>query len=235
MSLPGIVGQEHVEHEQVGYEQAERELDLLIREARRRQRRRRLRLAVLMLAAFGSAGVVAASASGWLAELTDSGPAHGRSASTTGGRCPVSPVRWVANAQFDAYVLGNGPFRLGMGVRYDLRSHQVVLGQGTPHWGAIEAIWWLARPGRLPETITVRGVALGTHAPIEVRPSNGGLAPGRGPLVFSNDFHPARNASPFPTFYPGSVWLRTGGCYALNISGRGFHERLVLDVAQRSA
>lgn len=231
MSLPGIV--EQVEHEQVGDEQ--RELELLIREARRRQRRRRVRLALLMLAALGSAGVRAAGASGWLAELTDSGTAHGRSASTASGRCAVSPARWVANSQFDAYVLGNGPFRLGMGVPYDSRRHQVILGQGTPHWGAIEAISWLARPGRMPSAITVRGVALGTHAPIEVRPSNGGLAPGRGPLIFTNDFRPARNASPFPTFYPGSVWLRAGGCYALDISGRGFHERLVFDVAQRSA
>lgn len=226
MALLSTVEHEQAEHQQDDHERVGGELDLLIREARRRQRRRQLRLALLTLAAVASAAVVTAAA-GWLTRATDGGTGRGMPAGTAAARCPASPVRWVANSQFDAYVLGNGPLRLGIGVRYDSRRQLVVLGRGTPHWGAIEAIWWLARPGRMPAAITVRGRALGKPAPIEVRPSDGGLAPGHGPLRFVNDFRAAPDASPFLTYYPGSVWLRTGGCYALDVSGRGFHERLV--------
>lgn len=219
MSLLTVVEQEEVELE----------LDLLIREARRRQRRRRLTLVLVTLIGLVGVGAATGALSGWLAGESNKVSAGGLSASRPGARCPASPVRWVANSQFDAYVVGTGGFRLGIGNAYR-RNRGFVLGRGTRRWAGIEAIWWLAKPERVPGPITIRGRALDGQGPIEVRPSDGGQAPGSGPLTLPDDFQPAPHASPYPAAYPGSIWVRAGGCYAVDVSGRGFSERLVLNV-----
>jgi hypothetical protein len=218
----------------VDHEDAELELDLLIREARQRQRRRRLTLAAIAVIAIGALGAAIGADSGWLSASTSS---RGASASSVGGsgvRCPASPVRFVANAQFNAYVAGSGRVRLGIGNPYEKSRHLVVLYHRTAHsWAGIEAIWWLANPD-VRGPITVRGVALSKQGPIEVQPSDGGLAPGTGPLTLPSDFQPAPDASAYPMVYPGSVWVRAGGCYAVDLSAHGFSEQIVFDVVMRS-
>lgn len=216
-----------VEHDEVELERDEIELglDLLIREARRRKRRRRLTLASLALAVLGLGGVATGAVGGWFSAAAPSVTAGSRSAGTAGARCPASPARMVANSVFTATVLGTGPVRLGVGNVYETRRRKIVV--VTPKarsWGGIEAIWVVEPGTRGP--ISVRGVALAKQGPIAVQPSGTGpTTPGASALTL-----PA--ASPlYPgAAYPGSLWVRAGGCYALAISGRGFSERLVFAV-----
>lgn len=221
------------EHEELGYE--EDELALLIREARRRQRRRRLRMT--LTAVIGVAAVATASASGWLSGPGPSGTALGPSAVGSISRCPASPARHVSNATFAATVIGDGPVRLGVGNVYESKAHRVlVYNHRAGSWGGIEAIWWVPKPAaRGP--IIVRGVALGAQRPVEVQPSDVGRGPGAGPLILSgpSDAFPAYpGAASSGAVYAGSLWVRAGGCYAVEISGRGISERLVFDVAMRT-
>lgn len=215
--LLGVIRREYLD--------LERELELLIREARRRQRRRRRARALIACGALAVAGAATGAVSGQFAKVTGSGGDTPRSAAGAGARCPTSPASFVSNATFAATVIGNGRVRLGVGNVYETtRRRVVVYHHAARSWGGIEAIWWVARSGtRGP--ITVRGVALGKQGPFEVQPSGGGQAPGVGSLTLP---------APSPLFpgstYPGSLWVRTGGCYAVDISGRGFHERIVFDV-----
>ena len=129
---------------------------------------------------------------------------------------------------FDATVFGRGLVRLAIGNRYDKASRRVTLGTTTaPGWLAIEAIWLTARGYDGP--FIARGVRLGRPGPIEVKQANLGQAPGSGPLSI-----PAEGDNTGFGFrvYPGSVWVRSSGCYAVQISGRGFNESIVFDGRQ---
>jgi hypothetical protein len=207
-AAPGVVEQEA----------PEQELNLLIREARRRQRRRRLALSAGVTAALGlalglamgvgSAGTPAARSS------RERPPSLGPN-----GRCPTSPATFVANAVFDATVLGRGTVRLAIGNVYDKARSRVLLGTTqVPGWSAIEAIWVTA-PG-YHGSFVVRGVRLGTPGPIDVE------YPGPGSLEIPAEVD---NTGFGFRVYPGSVWVRSSGCYAVQISGRGFNESIVFD------
>lgn len=211
---------------------AERELQLLIREARRRQRRRRSRAALFSLVVLAAVAAAAGQLSGWSSHASG-GSRRSIPADAAGTECPVSPAGWVASRAFDAEVLGNGGVRLGIGVPYDSRRKRLVLVRGAHSWAGIEAIWWLARPADVHGPITVRGVAIDGRGAIAVKPSDSGLAPGHGSLLLPGGDRPATGAYPDQTVYPGSLWVRKGGCYALEISARGMRERLVFHVAER--
>jgi hypothetical protein len=228
MSLPSVA-----EHEALGCE--EDELALLIREACRRQRRRRLRV-TLLTAVVGSAALATTAASGWLSAPAPSGTAGAPSATRSVTRCPASPARRVSNATFAATVIGDGPVRLGVGNVYEPKAQRfLVYEHRAGSWGGIEAIWWVSkRAARGP--VIVRGVPLGKQRPLEVQPSHGGQGPGAGPLTLSgpSDAFPAYpGAASAGAVYAGSLWVRAGGCYGVEISGRGISERLVFAVAMR--
>lgn len=217
-----------IEHEQV-----ELELDLLIREAHRRRRRRQLRMAALTLAAVGSIGVATAAANGWLAGLVDSGAARGPSAQRSAASCPASPARMVSNATFAATVIGDGPVRLGIGNVYSSHPRRVfVYHRKARGWGGIEAIWVVTHG--VHEPVAVRGFALERQGPIDVASSDGGQAPGATTLTLSGPSEEAPNPSYPASVYAGALWVRAGGCYAIDVSARGLRERLVLDVAMRT-
>lgn len=214
-------------------EATESELELLIREARRRRRRRRIRLALISVPTFGSAAVITAVASGWLPALTGDAPAGRASSGASTARCPVSPARFVANSTFSATVIGDGRVRLGVGNIYQGAQRRVVVyHRGSHGWGGIEAIWVVRRGAPLP--LVARGVALGKRAAVEVQAADGGQTQGSGPLTLSGP----TDASPVTAYpgsvYAGSLWVRTGGCYAVDVTGRGFSERLVFDVVTRA-
>jgi hypothetical protein len=204
---------------------AEFELELLIREARRRRRRRCIRLVLIAFLALGGAAVITAAVSGWFSALTRDAPAGRLTGGTSTTRCPVSPARFVANTTFSATVIGDGRVRLGVGNGYQsTRQAITVYHHGRRGWGGIEALWIVRRGA--PLALVMRGVALGKQGPIEVQPSDSGLSPGTGSLQLSGARDVAANQPA-----PGSLWVRTGGCYAVDVSGRGFSERLVFDVA----
>jgi hypothetical protein len=208
-------------------EEAELELDLLIREARQRQRRRRLILTFATTFACGIAALAAVAATGGISTGTHVATANSYSASAAGGRCPATPARLVANSVFTATVIGDGPVRLGIGNEYEKTRRTVIVYQPRPRgWGGIEVLWIERPTARGP--ITVRGIALGKRGPVEVQPSENGLAPGAGSLTL-----PPRTALNPDLIDPGALWVRAAGCYAVEISGRGFSERIVFAVTTR--
>ena len=213
----------------VEQESVEQELTLLIREARRRQRRRRISRALVALGITAAAALAALAAAG--AYSSTAQPATtGVSATRTGGACPTSPARFVANSSFAASVLGRGGLRLAIGNRYLKRSRRVVLGStGTPGWSAMEVIW-VRQPGH-PGTIAVHGVRLGKSGPIDVGSSDAGQSPGSPGLSLVPGS--ANTAPGGVQLYPGVIWVRSGGCYALTVNGRGLRERIVFDAQAR--
>jgi hypothetical protein len=215
----------------VEQEPAELEFELLIREARHRQWRRRRRRALVGVSAL----VVVAGALAAATDLLSSSAGNdgGRQTGASATACSASPAEFVSNSVFAATVIGTGRVRLGIGNVYEQTRRRVVVRHaGARSWGGIEAIWWLA-DADVRGPITVRGVALDRQGPIEVQPSDGGLAPGSGALTLQSNFQSAPNASAYPTVYPGSLWVRRGGCYAVDLSARGFSERIVIDVLLR--
>jgi hypothetical protein len=203
------------------------ELELLIREARRRQRRRRLVIGFALLAAVAVAA---------LAQTEDlfGGSQPARSASLfpalgPHGRCPVSSGYWFQGADFVGPVLGHGPVRVLIGNRGDVVHGRVDLGAtAVSRLAAIETIWF-AMPG-YNGPFVVRGARLGRPGPIEVQPGDGGLSPGSGPLVVPAGGTNNTFADGYRTM-PGSTWIRTPGCYAYHVTGRGFSENIVFDAA----
>ena len=106
----------------------------------------------------------------------------------------------------------------------------MVLGTtGTPGWSAIEVIW-VRQPGH-PGTIAVRGARLGKPGPIDVGSSDAGQSPGSAALSLAPGS--ANTAPGGAQLYPGVIWVRSGGCYALNVNGRGLRERIVFDAQAR--
>jgi hypothetical protein len=71
---------------------------------------------------------------------------------------------------------------------------------------------------------------------MQVQPDYSGLNPGSGPLVVPAG--PTINSFPTPgpgTYrgyrtVPGSTWVKSPGCYAWQVDGRGFSEVIVADL-----
>ena len=207
----------------VEQEAPENELNLLIREARRRQRRRRLALTTVATAVLVIAvGLAVAGRSSRSPTRLIHGSLPGLGPQ---GQCPASPATFVSNAVYDATVLGRGTVRLAIGNRYDRARGRVVLGTTeAPGWSAMLAIWVTA-PG-YDGTFVVRGRRLGAPGPIDVHADGTGLHPGAGPLSIPAE---ADNTGYGFRIYPGSVWVRSSGCYAVQITGRGLSESIVFD------
>lgn len=225
------------------------EHELLIREARRRQRRRQLTALLLLLAAGGAyLGLQgAASAPPQHASLL-SRPLH-FPALRPGGRCPVSSGYMANNAYFAGGVLGNGPVRVLVGNAGDIpHGHAKLATTATHGWFSLETLWF-AIPS-YNGSFVVRGARLGRRGAIEVQPGDEGQAPGRGPLIVSagptintyyTNWRPVHVRDPvtgrlslayFGYGYrtvPGSTWVKSPGCYAWQVDGRGFSEDIVVD------
>jgi hypothetical protein len=212
------------------------ELDLLIREARRHQRRRQILAAVaLVLAAAGVYLGARSAASTPRPESLLARPLHFPSLGPD-GRCPAtSGPQAIVKSFFVGGMLGSGPVRVSIGNAGDFARGRVRLGTGGPGpWHALETIWF-AMPG-YDGPFVVRAARLGKPGPIEVQPGGNGLSPGSGPLVVpagptSNNYPP-----PGPGTYhgyrtvPGSTWVKTPGCYAWQVDGRGFSEVIVVNL-----
>lgn len=213
-------------------EPAALELDLLIRQARQRQRRRRRSIAaVLALAAAAYLGVGAATSTGLSRSLLARplrfpmlGP---------GNRCPVTAGRPTNNPYFAGGMFGRGPVRVSIGNVGNLARGQLELGTtSTPRWHALETIWF-AEPG-YNGPFLVRAARLGKPGPIEVQPGSTGQSPGSGPLFVPAG--PTINSFPEPgpgvyhgyRTVPGSTWVKSPGCYAWQVDGRGFSNVIVV-------
>ena len=212
----------------------ELELELLIREARRRQRRRRLvTVLVFVLAALGvylgtgSAG--SPSRSGSLL----SRPLHLPSLGPR-GRCPVTRGYEVNNPYFGGDALGKGPVRVLLADGGDVLHGRVDIGTSAARrWLAMQTLWF-AMPG-YNGPFVVRGARLGKRGAIEVQPAGSGQSPGLGPLVVRGgptlNSYPvaATNASHIYRTAPGATWVKSPGCYAWQVDGRGFSEHIVVE------
>jgi hypothetical protein len=202
-----------------------RDVELLIKEARRRQRRRRLAI-ILVLVAVPAAYVVArAFTSPRLSASLLARPLH-FPALGRGGRCPVSTGSRIDTSYFTGTALGSSPVRVLLADRGDVLRGRVDLGaSAAPGWSALQTLW-IAMPG-YDGPFVVRGARLGARGPIEVQPSETGLSPGSGPLVVAAG--PTSNSQDGYRTVPGSTWVKSPGCYAWQIDGRGFSEILVVD------
>lgn len=228
------------------------EHELLIREARRRQRRRRLAMAFTVIAAGGAyIGARSANSAPPRPASLLSRPLHFPSLGP-GGRCPVSSGYTASNAYFGGGVLGRGPVRVLIGNRGDIPRGRVSLGAPAAHgWFGLETVWF-AMPS-YDGPFVVRGARLGGRGPIAVQPSDQGLGPGSGPLVVpagptNNTYYTAwrsrRVRDPVSgrpvtvqvgygyRTMPGSTWVRSPGCYAWQVDGRGFSDVLVADLTR---
>jgi hypothetical protein len=202
-----------------------RDVDLLIKEARRRQRRRRLAI-ILVLGAVLLAYVVArASTTPRLSASLLARPLH-FPALAPGGRCPVSTGSTLATSDFTGSALGSGPVRVLLADRGDVLRGRVDLGtSAAPGWYALQTLW-IAMP-RYSGPFVVRAARLGARGPIEVQPSETGLSPGSGPLIVTAG--PTLNSQGGYRTVPGSTWMKSPGCYAWQVDGRGFTKIIVVD------
>ena len=226
------------------------ELELLIREARRRQRRRRLAgLLVLLAAGAAYLGVERATSAPARPVSLLSRPLHFPSLGA-GGSCQVSSGYVANNAFFGGGVLGHGPVRVLIANRGDIPRGHARLGTSSAHgWFALQTLWF-AMPSYSGPYV-VRGARLGTRAPVAVQPSNQGLGPGQGPLVvragptadtYYTNWRTKRVRDPVSgrpvttqvgygyRTVPGSTWVRSPGCYAWQVDGRGFSEIITVDL-----
>ena len=198
------------------------DLELLIPEARRRQRRRRLVLTFILLAALAAYLVTHTTAHSTrvTSRLAYSPPFPSLG---PGGRCPVSSGVAFNNSDFAGIALGSGPIRVLIANAGDIRHGRPELGTTqAPGWFALQTIWF-AKPG-YHGPFAVRAARLGAKGPIEVQPGRTGLTPGSGSL-----FIPAGPTAAFADGYrtqPGSTWVKSPGCYAWQVRGRGFSESI---------
>lgn len=222
--------------------------ELLIREARRRQRRRRLALMITVAGAVLASYVV--TQSGGPAPRPDSllaRPLHFPSLGA-GGRCPVSSGRMVNNQFFVGPVLGSGPVRVLLGDTGDIVHGRVDLAaRRVSGWFALQTLWF-AMPG-YDGPFVVRAARVGAESPIEVQSGGNGQLPGSGPLVvpagptintFYTNFRAGhrrdtvtgRSVSTLTGYgyrtVPVGTWVRSAGCYAWQVDGRGFSETIVV-------
>ena len=223
------------------------EPELLIREARRRQRRRRL--AVIGVAAAVLAGylVIRSAAPAQRSQSLLARPLHFPSLGHD-GRCPVSSGRTVNNPFFAGPALGSGPVRVLVGNRGDVVHGRVKLGTTDDQgWFAIQTVWFAMPSYNGP--FVVRAARLAAKGPIEVQSGGTGVSPGSGPLVVPagptiNTFytnwrvgHPrdavtGRLITNLTGYgyrtVPGGTWIKSAGCYAWQVDGRGFSETIIL-------
>ena len=142
------------------------------------------------------------------------------------GGCPASPGYAVSNPYFAGSAVGAGPVRVLLADAGDIRHGRVDLGRSeAPHWFALQTLWF-AMPG-YDGPFVVRGGRLGRRGPIDVQPGASGLDPGAGPLVVAAG--PTINTQAGYRTVPGSTWVRSPGCYAWQVDGRGFSDVIVVD------
>jgi hypothetical protein len=201
---------------------------LLIQEARRRQRHRWLAVLLAVVVGATSYAVVQATSTGTPPVLSlslFSRPLHlpplGPNAS-----CPTSTGSFLHTPLTSGTALGNGPVRILIGNAGDLAHGRVDVGtSNTSHWGALETIW-IAVPG-YEGPFVVRARRIGAPGAIEVQPGPTGLTPGSGPLVVPAG--PTANSANGYRAVPGSIWVKSPGCYGVQIDGGSFSEVTVVD------
>ncbi len=143
-----------------------------------------------------------------------------------GARCPASGGTLVSNGYFGGTSFGTGPVRVLVANRGSLRHGRVVLGTtDTPGWFAIQTLWY-ARPG-YGGAFVVRAARLGGGGPVPLPPPRPGLGLPSGQLVVPAGA--TLNTLDGYRTVPSSAWMRSGGCYAWQVDGRGFSETIVLD------
>jgi hypothetical protein len=208
----------------------ERELELLIREARRRQRRRRL-VAALLIAAAAAGAYLTTRGIGSAVQSRSllSRPLHLPSLQP-GQPCPTSSGYTVNNSYFAGKALGDGPVRVLLDDTGDVLRGRVDITAGSKQsWHALQTLWF-AKPGyRGP--FVIRAANLGAGGPIEVQPGSSGLTPGSGPLAVAAG--PTINTGDGYRTVPGSTWVTSPGCYGWQIDGRGFSETIIVRVVGR--
>lgn len=226
------------------------ELELgVITDARRRQRRRRLGMLLIALAAAGMVlGIWGTAGPGPRSASLLSRPLH-LPALGPGGRCPVSSGHVVNNPYFGGTVLGTGSVRVLVADEGDVLHGRPQLGRTEARgWFALQTLWF-AMP-RYNGPFVVRGGRLGRREPMAVQPGATGLTPGSGPLIvpagptintYYSNWRPGHLRDAVTgrlvqalTGYgyrtvPGSTWVRSPGCYAWQVDGRGFSEVIVID------
>jgi hypothetical protein len=202
-----------------------RDVELLIKEARRRQRRRRLAIILVLSAGLSAYLVARASTSPRLSASLLARPLH-FPALALGGRCPVSNGSTLDTSDFTGAALGSGPVRVLLADRGDVLRGRVDLGTSeAPGWYALETLW-IAMPG-YSGPFVVRAARLGARGPIEVQPGGTGLGPGSSRLIVAAG--PTSNTLDGYRTVPGSTWVKSPGCYAWQIDGRGFSNIVVVD------
>lgn len=151
-----------------------------------------------------------------------------------GQPCPATSGSSIETSAFGGVALGDGPVRVLLADRGDLRHGHVALipterrlGRGTAsHWLAVETLW-LSVPG-YHGPFVVRGEALTGGDAIEVQPSGDGLHVGKGPLVVPPGPTPNTGGDGYRSV-PGSTWVTGAGCYAWQVDGSSFSETIVFD------
>lgn len=220
------------------------EPELLIREARRRQRRRRLAVIGVAAAVLGSYLVAQSSGPAPRSDSLLARPLHFPSLGSD-GRCPVSSGSTVQYSYFGGFALGRGPIRVLMpesGGRVELGA------RGASGWFGLFTLWFAMPSYNGP--FVVRAARLGAKGSIAVQSGASGQVPGSGPLVVpagptNNTFYTNWRVG-YPrdpvtgrlvrtlTGYgyrtvPDATWIKSAGCYAWQVDGRGFSETIVMD------
>ena len=133
----------------------------------------------------------------------------------------------VSNPYFVGPAFGHGRDRLLLAQEGDFAHGRVdIPGGAAGAWHALQTLWF-AMPGYAGPFV-VRAARLDARGPIEVQPGATGLVPGSGPLVVHSG--PTANAQNGFRTVPGSTWVKSPGCYAWQVDGRGFSDVLVVDV-----
>jgi hypothetical protein len=208
----------------------ELEAELLIREARRRQRRRRVVVMLLIIAGAASYLVARPTAPFQRSASLLSRPLQFPPLGAD-GRCPVTSGVTFNTSYFGGGALGRGPVRVLLADAGDILRGRVDLGvRSAPGWFAVQTLWF-ATP-RYDGPFVVRAKRLGASGPIEVRPDGTGLRPGAGPLLVAAGA--TINTQDGYRTVPGSTWIKSPGCYAWQVDGRGFSEVIVMEALARA-
>jgi len=156
-----------------------------------------------------------------------------------GGTCPVSASRtFPGGAGFSGRfsALGTGPLYLAGPV---LRSGAVQLAGRGQGWDQTKVIWVIGRDYAGP--VLLRGARIDRPGALRFDhylgasdpPGSGtaALAPHRQVLYVRGGLHaPAANVL---DSYPDDVFVHGAGCYAIQVDGEGFSERLVVQLTRR--
>ena len=149
-----------------------------------------------------------------------SGPAP--SALST-SRCGVSQVQHIARVGW--VVVGAGPVRLGL---VQTRRAEISIAQSEPDrqgWRGQKTPWYVPKIYRGSVTVTARRID---------RPGQVRFAFGYGQhlrkLVIGHNMLALNPVGAFYFAAPSASLFRSRGCYAFQVSGRRFSERLVVRV-----